>query len=155
MAIKTRRKHTLAKPNVVPILDAVFIFIFFLLLSSEFLNIKEINTTMPIVKNSSEVPKDLNPLNLTILIRNKSIIVKTGLNLKVYKKIDLKNENINPIDQLGEVITNLKKQHPTETVVNIQPVKKVKFKEIIKIIDIIKNPSEGITGFNKIVFDSM
>ena len=37
------------KPNLIPIMDAVFIFIFFLLMSAQFIDIYEINSDAPAV----------------------------------------------------------------------------------------------------------
>ena len=63
-------KYEFKRPNLIPILDAVFIFIFFLLLSANFLQVYEINSNVPTV-SSSPPPKNQKPINLGIKIYEK------------------------------------------------------------------------------------
>ena len=82
-------KRKIAKPpklNLIPILDAIFIFIFFLLMSAQFIDIYEIGSDAPISASSDKHPEK-DPLNLTLVLKNDSIVVKTGLNGDVKKKI--------------------------------------------------------------------
>ena len=44
-----KKKDKKVKPNLIPILDAVFIFIFFLLISAQFIDVYEINSDAPAV----------------------------------------------------------------------------------------------------------
>ena len=67
------------KLNLIPIMDAVFIFIFFLLMSSQFVKIFDIGTNLPMIKDVSEKPdQDKEPLDLTVELFDEKIIVKTG-----------------------------------------------------------------------------
>ena len=61
-------KYKFQRPNLIPVLDAVFIFIFFLSLSADFVNLFEINSNVPIV--SSAPPSKTIPLNLTLKVTN-------------------------------------------------------------------------------------
>ena len=48
-----RARHVMKKPekpNLIPIMDAVFIFIFFLLMSAQFIDLFEIGSSVPMVR---------------------------------------------------------------------------------------------------------
>ena len=66
---KIRREDKLEKLNLVPIMDAVFIFIFFLLFSAQFIKLFEIETEAPIVNEvPSNKPLEKEPLNLKLKV---------------------------------------------------------------------------------------
>ena len=65
--------------NLIPILDAVFIFIFFLLMSAEFLNLREIGSDVPIVQSLPSKSDKKDALNLTLEITPQYVIIKKGL----------------------------------------------------------------------------
>ena len=62
-----RKKKKVERLNLIPILDAVFIFIFFLLMSAQFLEIYQVGSDLPIATDAPP-PKDKDPLNLTCLL---------------------------------------------------------------------------------------
>ena len=67
------------KLNLVPILDSVFIFIFFLLMSAQFVDVYEIGSSVPMTKEAKVDRDDKDPLNLTLEVNKSQIIIKTGL----------------------------------------------------------------------------
>src|SRR6476620_10357704 len=74
--------HKIKKPeklNLVPILDSVFIFIFFLLMSAQFVDVYEIGSSLPMTKDAPAEKNDKDPLNLTLEITKEQVVVKTGL----------------------------------------------------------------------------
>jgi biopolymer transport protein ExbD len=117
------------KINLIPILDAIFIFIFFLLMSAQFIDIYQIGSDAPISASSEKHP-DKKPLNLTIVLKGKQIIVKTGLEEKIYKTYKLAQ-----LDKLNEGLIELKKQYPKEESAIIKPTQNFKYDKIIKVID--------------------
>lgn len=124
-----RRMKKPPKLNLIPILDAIFIFIFFLLMSAQFIDIYEIGSDAPITSTSSPENKKP-PLNLTLELNGEKIVVKTGLDenvYKTYKVSDLKN--------LNKGLIELKKLHPKENSAIIKPNKNFKYEKIIKVID--------------------
>ena len=135
-----RRK--LKKPptlNLIPILDAIFIFIFFLLMSAQFLDIFEIGSDAPISASSEKHP-DKDPLNLTLVLKEDSIIVKTGLNGDIKKKISFKNLN-----ELNELLIEIKKNYPKESSVILKPSKNFKYHKIVNVIDFAREvQKEGV-----------
>lgn len=144
MAFRQRKqKKPNCKPNVIPILDAVFIFIFFLLMSAQFLEIYEIGSDAPAVKTISEDNKDKKPpLNLTLEVKNENIIIKTGLDGNIAKTVGLKDGNYD-LGDLAQALTNLKIKHVGETSVIIKPDSKVQYKKLVFIMDTCREVPSG------------
>lgn len=125
-----RRK--IAKPpklNLIPILDAIFIFIFFLLMSAQFIDIYEIGSDAPVTSTSDKHP-DKDPLNLILELKDNNIIVKTGMDEKINKTIPYSE-----LAKLNEVLVNLKNQYPKESSAILKPNKNYAYYKIVKIID--------------------
>ena len=172
MAFRPRKKKAApCKPNVIPILDAVFIFIFFLLMSAQFLEIYEIGSDAPAVKTVSEDNKDKKPpLNLTLVVKPGQILVKTGLEGNVRKTVGLKDGNYD-LGQLAQSLVDLKKKHVGESSVIIKPDSKVEYKKLVFIMDtcrevpagsptIVAKDDKGKTVetrdlFNQIIFETI
>lgn len=144
MAFRARKKKAQnCKPNVIPILDAVFIFIFFLLMSAQFLEIYEIGSDAPAVKTISEDNKDKKPpLNLTLVVKPSEIVVKTGLEGNVAKTIGLKDGNYD-FGVLAQSLIDLKRKHVSETSVIIKPDSKVEYKKLVFIMDTCREVPSG------------
>jgi biopolymer transport protein ExbD len=163
-----RKKPETTKLNLIPILDAVFIFIFFLLMSAQFVEIYKIESEVPQVADMEQKNKDI-PLNLILEISKNKILVKSGPNENVYKSLKYSN-NKQFHDGLNKIMINLKSNNIEEDVVILRPEKNVAYKEIVKIIDYISQTStkELVSGknkqgkviktsslFNKIVFETV
>lgn len=133
---RPKKKKQTCKPNVIPILDAVFIFIFFLLMSAQFLEIYQIGSDAPAVKMISEdEPQNKKPpLNLTLEVNDTGIIMKTGLDGNIYKTIDLRDGQYD-LNLLAKELVKLKKDHVSETSVIIKPDPTVEYKKIVYIMD--------------------
>lgn len=139
MKIKKRVLDKAERLNLVPIMDAVFIFIFFLLFSAQFIKIFEIEMNAPVVSDRpSENKEDESLLQLTLKIDLKKIEIFTGINKKLVKTI-YKDEN-NYLDLLNEYMLMLKGQHPEDKddYVIINPAKYINYEEIVKTIESIQ-----------------
>ena len=144
--MRGRKKKKTQKLNLIPILDAIFIFIFFLLMSAQFIDIYEIGSDAPITSTSSE-KMDKKPLNLTLVLKGDQIIVKTGVEETVYKTHPYRE-----LAALNETLVELKKKYPEETSAIIKPYKDFPYKKIVKIIDTtreITKPNFYITALDK------
>ena len=128
--MRSRKKKQEQKLNLIPILDAIFIFIFFLLMSAQFIDIYEIGSDAPITSTSTEKKDKKKPLNLTLVLKDDKVIVKTGLEETVYK-----THKMDELDKLNESLIELKKKYPTESSAIIKPDQKFKYKKIVKVID--------------------
>tara|TARA_R110002072_G_scaffold64203_3_gene159515 strand:- start:126121 stop:126636 length:516 start_codon:yes stop_codon:yes gene_type:complete len=161
-----KKKNQIVKPNIIPILDAVFIFIFFLLMSAQFLEIYELGSDAPAVKTVDTQDKDKKlPLNLVLAIGAKSINVKTGLDEITVGTVNMKDGDYD-YTKLKEIIVNIKKKNIDESSVVLRPTKKVAYKKIVYIMDTvraldIKEPnivgknSKGKTIQTKTLFDQI
>lgn len=138
-----------AKLNLIPIMDAVFIFIFFLLMSAQFVDVFEIGSSVPMVKEVREVPKEKDPLNLVIEVHPSEVVIRKGkTGTEVGKFSDQE------WDKLRQVLMGLKKSYPAEKVAQLRPQGKVPFHRLIKVIDHAKSePVSKTKLFEEIVFD--
>src|SRR6478609_5191316 len=106
-----KRKRPEEKLNLVPIMDSIFIFIFFLLMSASFLKIYEIGSPIPIVSDQ-EPPKDeKDPLALTMAIETNVITVSTGIPSKVIQKFQRQEGGEFAYDAIHSFLIDIKKQH--------------------------------------------
>jgi len=140
------------KLNLVPIMDSVFIFIFFLLMSASFLKIYEIASDVPIVSDS-EPPKDQkDPLALTLIIESNQILLNRGIPSKTVQKFERGQDGQFNLEGLHTILVDLKKQHLDEDSIIFEPVGDVSYEEIVKIMDevrVLKKTDEAIFKTNK------
>ena len=168
---KIQRKVTIQKLNVIPILDAVFIFIFFLLMSAQFLEIYEIGSDAPSVKTVESIQDKKPPLNLTLDISKQGITVKTGIDGTVVKTINMNSAGNYDLDTLYKTLTDIKKNHIEEESVILRPKSTVPYKKIVWIMDACRElkkddptiAAKGKSGelketrtlFNQIIFETI
>lgn len=143
-----RRKSRLKndKPNLVPIMDAVFIFIFFLLMSANFTKIFEIVSDVPIISTNPPPEKKI-PLALTLKIQDKSIEVYTGVPSSLRKSFGMMEDGKYDLDGLHAYLLDIKKNNLTENSVIFEPLVDLTYDELIKIMDkvrMIDNTDEEI-----------
>jgi biopolymer transport protein ExbD len=131
---KIRKKKPIPKLNLIPILDAVFIFIFFLLMSAQFLEIYEIGSDAPAIATIDSEKDDKKPLNLTLKITNSKIVIKTGINGETNSTITKVGAEYN-IEKLKKALTKIKLNNIEERSIILSPAKGVKYKQIVKIMD--------------------
>ncbi|MCK5884087.1 MAG: biopolymer transporter ExbD [Bacteriovoracaceae bacterium] len=159
--MKAKKKKGIAKINLIPILDAVFIFIFFLLMSAQFVEIYEIGSDAPqiaTIKNDSR--KD--PLNLALNITNEKIIVTTGVNEKAHSTI-VRIAGGHNVQKLKTVLNKIKNKNTTESSIIFRPTKSVHYKEIVKIMDAVRLKDERAPTtagkenqlFDQIIFETI
>lgn len=129
---KTRKE--VQKPNLIPILDAVFIFIFFLLMSANFVKIYEIPSDVPIISDA-EPPKNQVPLALTLRINASDIEVITGVPARLFTRVGKSADGFYDLEKLHEVLIGLKSKHLKEETAIFEPVVDLSYEDIIKIMD--------------------
>ena len=141
---REKRVHELEKLNLVPIMDAVFIFIFFLLFSAQFIKIYEIETDAPLV---SEVPeKDIpkkDPLNLTIKVFDNRVILLTGYDqVERGTFYEVSGEYLQRSEgeksDLKSTLINLRKEHPEDDYAILAPLPSIEYDKIVKLLDIVQ-----------------
>ncbi len=134
-----RQKKEIPKLNLIPILDAVFIFIFFLLMSAQFVDIYEVGTDAPAIKTTDSIKDDRPPLNLILDIRKNEILVKKGLGENLVAKIKHTGTKYD-LEKLNVALIKIKQGFMEERSVIFRPKTNVKYHELIKIMDSVKSP---------------
>ncbi len=143
--------------NLVPILDSVFILIFFLLLSAQFIRIFEISSNVPIVSPADPPPpKNKEPLNLTVEIAKDSIKLLTGNNQVEVKKFEADLEGNFPLEEYHAFLIDLKKKNIDEKTVIFEPSEDVAYEKIVEIMDatrLLEKTDETLYKFDKVEGD--
>ena len=83
---RRKKKNMLVRPNLTSLLDAIFIFIFFLLFSSDLKSLFEIPVDIPILSEKDPPPSKKVPLGLTLKITNGSLDLYSGTPLKLINR---------------------------------------------------------------------
>src|SRR4051794_27603554 len=109
-----KRKKPEEKLNLVPIMDSVFIFIFFLLMSASFLKIYEIGSPIPIVSDQEPPKQEKEPLALTMVIESNEIKVSKGVPSQEFHKFQRKADGLFDYQEIHSFIIEVKKQHADE-----------------------------------------
>lgn len=139
---KPSRKHkskNFQKPNLIPILDSVFIFIFFLLMSANFVKIFEISSDVPIISNK-EPPKDKkDSLNLTLEITPSYIRLLSGSNEKQIYRVGKDENGDYDLYKLREKLISLKQSNKDEDTIIFMPKADINYEELIKIMDSVRD----------------
>ncbi len=132
-----RKKPTADKLNLTPILDVVFVLIFFLLFSVQLLRIYEIGSDLPIYQEPAEsTPQQKKKkFELKVYVSNKSIRFVNSLNRKVLERFDTDWGNEEFELQIEQKIQEIKNEHPTERRVVIATHKKVIYNNLVMILD--------------------
>jgi biopolymer transport protein ExbD len=144
----SRVKHKVpCKPNLIPILDAIFIFIFFLLMSAQFIDIFQFGTEAPIIASSQQAPKE--PLNLTLSIGAKKIKLMTGMNNTVVANYTLEN-----IKEISAKLTELKLKHPDEKTIILKPETNIDYQKIVLVVDAISGDADKKAAFPQVIFET-
>ncbi len=130
-----RKKIVSEKLNLIPILDSVFILIFFLLFSVNFTNLFELHSEVPIISNSSP-PQNKIPFLLTLKVNQNSYELFQGLELK--NIASFKNKNINQRNEnLHKKIIEIKKENPKENDIVFEINLNISYDKIVDLMDIV------------------
>lgn len=133
------------KLNLVPIMDSVFILIFFLLFSTKFIEMYEINADTPVVK---EVPDDQdpdkNPLNLILKLETNKITMTVGLDEKVHSTFKKTKDGDFDFKEINATIAKVRLRKKKEQTVIVRSKKSVKYRTIVNVMDAIKDWPENM-----------
>lgn len=166
-----KRKRPEEKLNLVPIMDSIFIFIFFLLMSATFLKIYEIGSPIPIVSDQEPPKKDKDPLALTMTLDTNEITLSRGVPSKPVRKFTREAGGEFNYEEIHTVLIELKKQNLDEDSIIFEPVGDLTYEDLVKVMDavrvlnrtddaIFKPNKEGIDEkimnlFDKIIFSNL
>ncbi len=135
-------RRALARPktvrlDLVPILASVFIFIFFLLMSANFIKIFEIPSDVPLFSQATHDNKEKS-LGLTIRISDNDIQILTGIPASVVKTVRKLNPNDYDLNTLHQTLLDLKKRYPKENVAILEPLNDISYDKLVQIMDEIR-----------------
>lgn len=161
-----KRKKPEEKLNLVPILDSVFIFIFFLLMSASFLKIYEIGSPVPIVSDQEPPKNQKDPLALTMQLETNVITLNRGVPSRLIRKFNRQPDGLFNYAEIHETLISIKKQHLDEDSIIFEPSGDLTYEEIVKIMDavrvldktdeaIFKTNKDGIDEKIKLLFDKI
>lgn len=158
-----RRKRKDEPLNLVPILDCVFILIFFLLFSADFLRIREITTDLPIVSSSTEDKPPKKELIVTVTADQDTVKIfhKFGEELgdgKLVHSLDFVDED-SFYSSFHNIMRETKEKNEKLTRIILKPSKAVLYKILIKLMDQIRQyrSADGLqqTLFAQILFGNV
>lgn len=147
-------KYEFTRPNLIPILDAVFIFIFFLLLSANFLKVYEINSNVPTI-SSEPPPNDQKPLNLGLKIYDNKINIYTGVPWQLLKTINKNSNDKFDLNLLHDYLIAVKKQNLNERTITFEPVDSIEYETLVEIMDAARAFKTTDPSFYKTTKDGM
>ena len=133
--MKIKKGQGMARLNLIPILDAIFIFIFFLLMSAEFVQLVEISI------NKTSVRNDLNKkegLSLNLFLGENDVVIETEKNGKKERNKIKGLVGENKFEEVYKKIIEIKRKNIQERKVTIIPNRKVKYEKIIRIMEVVR-----------------
>ncbi|MGB0452897.1 MAG: ExbD/TolR family protein [Bacteriovoracaceae bacterium] len=129
-----KEKKTVKKLNLIPILDSVFIFIFFLLMSTNFIEIFEIQSNVPIISNKPVKSKD-KPLGLLVQVLTDEIRLFSGVPAKLIQSYGKLPSGDYDLEKLHDRLVVLKQKYITEKTIMLEPLVDISYQDIVKIMD--------------------
>jgi len=142
---KTKKRPE--KLNLSSILDAVFIFIFFLLMTASFIRIFEISSDVPTTSENEPPSNNKKPLSLLVKIEENKIILMSGIPSQGIKTFERNADGKFQLEELHTLLIGIKKQNLKEDTIIFEPDVEVKYEDIVLIMDTVrhfKNTDESI-----------
>jgi biopolymer transport protein ExbD len=138
--VPSRRSKRLkpVKPNLIPILDAVFIFIFFLLTSATFVKIFEISSNVPIVSDQPPPRSKQKPLALTLRINKSGFKLLTGVEGRLHANIKKLKSGEYDLERLHQKLVVLKGKNLSERSVILEPRVDLPYEKLVEIMDAVR-----------------
>lgn len=133
-----RKQRQTSGLNLIPILDSVFILVFFLLASAQFVNIKEIASDIPILSSKSPPPKKKKELALTLEIYKNRIDVNVGIPSRRVQRFAGEEGQKYELNELHDYLVELKKRNLDEETVVLEPKFPIKYEHLVEIMDAIR-----------------
>ena len=139
-----RKKRKFTPLNLIPILDVVFILIFFLLASAQLLRIFEIGSDLPIFRISTKIDKKDDQFELKVTVNQNSIILTNFKKGVLLKKINVRKwDDEKVLINLNKAIKKIKKDHPSENRVVVTAHRKVSYQNLVNVLDNIRTNNTG------------
>ncbi len=154
-----RKKKKVSRIDLIPILDVVFVLIFFLLFSVQLIHVFEIGTDLPVFKLEQTQPKkDKKKFELKIFVDNSRIRFTNSKNQQLISSINVDWDDKDFLTKINEEVVKIKKENPEETRVVLTPKKDVNYQNLVKFMDQLRskktNPTKADKLFEQIIFEN-
>jgi biopolymer transport protein ExbD len=155
--MRQNKFNDIPKINVIPVLDAVFIFIFFLLMSAQFLDFYEVGTMKPEIEAGESVDKNKSK-NLKVKLLPNQILVTVNPSEDVLQRFTWDERSL---VNLKAFMQGLKQKYPKENSIIIKPQDSIKYEKIIRITDLVqqyvpaKKSKKKVKLFRTLAFENM
>lgn len=136
---RRKRKRVEQKINLAPILDAIFIFIFFLLMSVSFIHNFEIESNVPITSSGPPPKNKKPPLALTLKIAATKITILKGVPSRALKSFSKAADGQYDLEALHQFLIGLKQKYSHEDTIIFEPLVDVTYEDIIVIMDAVRS----------------
>lgn len=133
-----KRRKAEEKLNLIPIMDSIFIFIFFLLMSATFLKINEVGSDVPIISDKEPPKPEKDPLALTLTMQTNQITLSRGVPSRVIQRFNRQTYGAFNYEELHTVLVGIKKQNLKDDQIIFEPNGDLTYEEIVKIMDAVR-----------------
>ncbi len=149
-----RKKRKFTPLNLIPILDVVFILIFFLLASAQLLRIFEIGSDLPIFRVSTKQDQKEDQFELKVTVNKNSVLLTNYKKGVLIKKINVTDwENEKTMKDINEALISIKKSHPDENRVVVTAQRSVSYQDLVMVLDNVRtNNQAGVKEEDKFLF---
>ena len=145
----TNKSIKIPQINVVPILDAVFIFIFFLLMNTQIGEYFQITTSKPIVKSvTASQMEELKGKFFKVRVTKEKIVFTEGAKENILKEFTWSDESLVALHDFAKM---LKDKNPKEKSIVVKSKADVKYKDIVKVVDAVQKKIEVAELNSKVV----
>ena len=146
--------------NLVPIMNMFLVLIPFLLMSVSFYHMKAINTSVPVMGESTQSSSKKDDVKITVLaeIRNDSIHLSahsTSYESEAIStwehRIGQENQEDYPFEQMIVLLEEMKERYPSSDTLIIIPDKEVVYETIIQVMDAARFDHNKLALFPNVV----
>ncbi len=152
--LRRQRKERDTNPNLIPVMDVTFLFIFFLLMSAQFIEVSQVVSDAPTIK-TTDSQSDEKPLNLTLIIDKDNLTVLKGLEGTTVKRLG-RSKEFNELTELHATLMDIKSSAPTERSIIVRPAAEIPYEDVIRILDAVREvkPKTDEKLFDLVVFET-
>lgn len=137
---RRRSSHAEVQLNLVPMLDALVTMIAFLMYTMAFMSLTMIESPLPIVSSAeNQVQLKERPLQLTLTINEKDILLWSPFDLIQQQKIANKDDGTVDLIKLHEAVIAIKQKFPTENKIVLVPKSVTSYDTIVAVLDATHN----------------
>lgn len=156
-------EETNVEIDMVPVMNMFLVLIPFLLISSSFLNLKAINTSVPVKSQSSELTEEQSEVKLRLMVTlsEDTISVKpmsAELSTEELEKLDFEVA----VEQSDALFTNLtaklsllKKKYPNSDTMVLSPEDSVPYSSMVRVMDAARGVDPQEPLFAKVVISGI